>query len=83
MKYRIKEQYGRFTIEVRGYRYTGLLWWRKKDWQWCSCNILGGVWSVGFPITIPMAPTFKTYDSAKNFVDAITKKTEEPRYVNL
>lgn len=77
MKYRIKEKNGTYTVQVRGYEYKGILWWRKKVWNWYACDCFGHVWNLQPPLFIPLAPTFNNIDSAKEWVRGVL---EEPKY---
>ncbi len=39
MRYRIVERNGKFSIQARGYEIKGMLWWKKKVWDWHIVNI--------------------------------------------
>lgn len=64
MEYRIKEYNGLFIIQVRGYEEKGLLWWKKKKYNWYRANIWGGVTNF-YPIADPVSDWFKTLDDAR------------------
>ena len=64
MKYRIKEYNGLFIIQVRGYEEKGMLWWKKKEYNWYRANIWGGVTQF-YPIAEPVCDFFKTLEAAR------------------
>ena len=68
LKYRIEEKNGIYSIQVRGYKYKGILWWRKKVWEWCECDISGGVLNYHPLLLIPSAPYFNNIENAKEWV---------------
>jgi len=63
-QYRIKESCGRYTIQIYGYDETGILWWKKKKWNWFKTNPWGGVRQI-YPILQPASKKFKSLEKAK------------------
>ena len=62
-KYRIKELWYGFRIEIYGYEETGFWFWKKKNWRWFPTNTMGGVLQV-FPPQ-QRSITFKTLKDAR------------------
>jgi hypothetical protein len=60
INYRIKEYCGEFTIQIYSYKVKGMLWWKRKEWNWSETNIWGGVWQ---PYQ-PFSETFKSLEEA-------------------
>lgn len=40
-KYRIQEYRGVFTIQIYTYEEHGMLWWKRKVWDWYDTNLRG------------------------------------------
>ena len=75
-KYRIEEYCGKFSIQIYSFEQTGILWWKRKIWDWYSTNAWGGVWQ-SYPICEPHS---KTYNSLEEAQQRIEKWNNKPVY---
>jgi len=71
-EYRISEYLGVFEIEVRGFKTTGMWWWKKKVYEWYRPNIWGGV-IQNYPVVQPHLESFKTIEDARNCIKVFKK----------
>jgi hypothetical protein len=67
VKYRIKEYCGAFEIQIWAYEEKGMLWWKRKEWNWYRTNAWGGVLQT-YQILEPFSESFKTLEDAQNCV---------------
>ena len=74
IKYRIREYCGAFEIQVLGYKEKGMLWWKRKEWDWYRTNAWGGIIKT-FPIVQPFSKKFKTLKAAKKQINKWNKDT--------
>jgi len=65
--YKIIKERGNYKILVWGYDTKGILWWKKKVWQWYNTNIWGGILQI-WPIVQPPSDYFKKLKDAKKCV---------------
>jgi len=63
VKYRIKKYQGRYFIQVWAYEEKGILWWKRKVYDWYDTNSWGRVWNIE-PIVEPW-DEFKTIKKAR------------------
>ena len=72
-KYRIEEYCGVFTIYVRGYKWKGMFWWQKKEWDWYKCNKYGGIVQTYHTFVQPSCKSFNSLEKAKDRVNQFKK----------
>ena len=68
LRYRVVEYFGSFTIETRGYEEKGILWWKRKEWNWYRTNYWGGVMQT-YPIPQPLSKIFDTLEEAQQCIN--------------
>ena len=75
-EYRVKEENGEFSIQIKIIEEKGCLWWKKKEEYWKMTNYWGGPW-IRYSIEQPYSKSFKTLQEAK---DQITLWQTEIKY---